>query len=58
MLHYVQVSTESLETEIDRAVYVPQSRRRKMVQGKYLCTPLTSNLSIFEANDNVIFAAC
>jgi hypothetical protein len=32
---------QSLETEIDRAVYVPQPRRRKMVQGKYFCAPLT-----------------
>jgi len=51
----MQVSTESLKTESNRAVHVPQSWWCKMVQGKYICAvlPLTY-LFIFSANNNVI----
>jgi hypothetical protein len=41
----------------DRAVYVPQSRRRKMVQGKYFCAPLTYPIYPFSTQRQCYFCS-
>ncbi|ONM05383.1 evolutionarily conserved C-terminal region 2 [Zea mays] len=48
---------QSLESEIDRVVYVPRSQRRKMVQGKYLCVPLTYPIYPFSTQRQCYFCS-